>query len=120
MMGEVLGRVARVLAADARFSLDRFSDVYLVADAIAAHVRSAAGGNPIRFAVHTRDRRMELAIGPLRLGSGAALQDAVMPEQRRRSPLTMLVDALAVETSERYELLRVVIGDAPAASAPSR
>jgi hypothetical protein len=32
----------------------------------------------------------------------------------------MLVDALAVETSERYELLRVVIGDAPAASAPSR
>ncbi len=41
-LGALLGRLARALAARARFSLDRFSDVYLVTDAIAAHAARAA------------------------------------------------------------------------------
>src|SRR5437588_7737784 len=41
-VGGVLGRLARAMAARARFSLDRFSDVYLVTDAVAAHAVRAA------------------------------------------------------------------------------
>ena len=37
LLPSVLGRMARTLAATAHFSLDRFSDVYLVTDALAAH-----------------------------------------------------------------------------------
>ena len=37
LLPSVLGRLARALAATARFSLDRFSDVYLVTDSISAH-----------------------------------------------------------------------------------
>ncbi len=41
----VLGRLARTLAATAHFSLDRFSDVYLVTDTLAAHAAAAAVGD---------------------------------------------------------------------------
>src|SRR4029077_15937665 len=44
-VGGVLGRLARALAARARFSLDRFSDVYLVTDALAAHAVHAASAS---------------------------------------------------------------------------
>jgi len=37
LLSSVLGRVARTVAATAHFSLDRFSDVYLITDALAAH-----------------------------------------------------------------------------------
>ena len=39
----VLGRLARTLAATAHFSLDRFSDVYLVTDTLAAHAARGRG-----------------------------------------------------------------------------
>ena len=48
LVGGVLGRLSRALAASARFSLDRFSDVYLVTDAIAAHARPPASGSGSR------------------------------------------------------------------------
>ena len=69
----VLGRVARALAARARFSLDRFSDVYLVTDAIAAHAGRAAKGARLSFAISTDAQRLELTIGPFVDGSGGQL-----------------------------------------------
>ena len=68
-VGGVLGRLARALAAKARFSLDRFSDVYLVTDAIAAHAARAASGERISFGMSTEVRRLELTIGPFRDGA---------------------------------------------------
>ena len=53
-VGSVLGRLARAMAARARFSLDRFSDVYLVTDALAAH--AGRGGERAADRVRARHR----------------------------------------------------------------
>src|SRR5436309_8436876 len=68
-VGGVLGRLARALAAKARFSLDRFSDVYLVTDAIAAHAARAAHGERISLRTSTYGRRLQLTVGPFRHGA---------------------------------------------------
>ncbi len=106
----VLGRIARTLAAGARFSLDRFADVYLVTDAIAAHARLAGSASQIRFAVAAGERRLVLTTGPFRTGSGARLQ-ADGATGSLGSPLALLADEITVESVEGGELLRVVMTD---------
>jgi serine/threonine-protein kinase RsbW len=111
----VLGRVASALAAHAHFSLDRFSDVYLVADVIAAHAERAASGDRLSVALAAENRRLELAVGPFRPGSGAALG----PESgsgRFASALSLLAVELAVEPVEEAEIWRMVVLDDPAAA----
>jgi anti-sigma regulatory factor (Ser/Thr protein kinase) len=110
LLAGVLGRVARALAASARFSFDRFSDVYLISDAIAAHAERAASAGWISFALDAHDGKLELRVGPLRPGTGARLEQEAGPG-RPRSPLGMLVDELVVERSDEGETLRVVLGD---------
>ena len=104
LLPAVLGRLARALAASARFSLDRFSDVYLVTDAVAALVSAAAAGSEIRFAIAVATRKLELTVGPLNAGSGAAAQQS-------DSPLTRLVDELTVVPDGLLESLRLVMVD---------
>ena len=108
LLGGVLGRVLRVLAARTHFSIDRLPDVYLVTDAVASFVNSAASGDGITFAVMGAQRRLELTVGPVRAGSGASLQDAGLFNQPG-SPLARLVGELAVEPVDGFELLRVVV-----------
>jgi len=111
LLGTVLGRLARALAATARFSLDRFSDVYLVTDAIAAHAEASARDGRVAFALTAGARRLEVVVGPLRAGSGERIQQEASAEERR-SPLGMLSDELQVEPlPESGELLRVVMID---------
>jgi anti-sigma regulatory factor (Ser/Thr protein kinase) len=111
LLGTVLGRMARAMAATARFSLDRFSDVYLVTDAVAAHAERAASGDRVAFAIRAGGRRLELLVGPLRPGSG----EKIRQQERgsgRRSPLGMLSDELDVEqVGGTGEMLRVVMID---------
>jgi len=109
LLSGVLGRISRALAATARFSLDRFSDVYLVTDAIAAHASKASAGNRIAFAITAGGRRLELVVGPFRKGSGRSLQADAAGESR--SPLRMLSDEIALIPSEGGELLQVVMID---------
>ncbi len=104
LLAAVLGRAARALAATARFSLDRFSDVYLVTDAVAAHAGAAAAAAEIHFAIVVAPRRLELTVGPFKAGSGAAAQ-------RSGSPLAQLVDELEVLPNGSMELLRLVMID---------
>jgi serine/threonine-protein kinase RsbW len=106
----VLGRVARALAAGARFSLDRFSDLYLVTDALAAHAISAAHANRVSFAIVASPRRLELTIGPFRSGAGAQLV-AEEATQRHPPPLGVLADELMIEPAGDAELLRLVLID---------
>jgi hypothetical protein len=106
LLGAVLGRVTRALAAGARFSLDRFSDVYLVTDALAAHANSAAIAHQISFMIVVASRRLEIMLGPMQNGSGEQLQN-----QRSDSPLTLLTDGLSVERTSGWEMLRVVMID---------
>jgi anti-sigma regulatory factor (Ser/Thr protein kinase) len=110
LLGGVLGRLARVLAARARFSLDRFSDVYLVTDAIAAHAATSANGPRIGFGIATDERRLDLTIGPFRIGTAAQLGRDV-PAPRAGPALTLLSDELDVRQAKGAELLHVVMVD---------
>ena len=105
----VLGRLARTLAATAHFSLDRFSDVYLVTDTLAAHAASAASGERIEARLAAADRRLELIVGPFRQGTGSRL-DVRTPDQPA-SPLVLLSDQVDVRELGDTELLHVVVID---------
>lgn len=104
----VLGRLARTLAATAHFSLDRFSDVYLVTDTLAAHAANAAAGSRIGARLCADERRLELTVGPFRAGTGSSLQS---PGSGAASPLVLLSDEVSVQPDSRGELLRVVVID---------
>ena len=110
LLAGVLGRVARALAARARFSLDRFSDVYLVTDAIAAHAGRAADGSRMSFAISTDMQRLELTIGPFVAGSGDQPSHQA-PDYSAASALTMLSDELDVRRENGGEVLHVVMVD---------
>jgi anti-sigma regulatory factor (Ser/Thr protein kinase) len=118
-LGPVLGRLARALAARARFSLDRFSDVYLVTDAIAAHATRAATHARVGFAIRTAPRRLEISVGPLRDGSGKRL-DADDQVREPGSALTLLSDAVTSTAVDGGELLSIVMTDDPRKSTVSR
>jgi serine/threonine-protein kinase RsbW len=117
-VGPVLGRLARALAARARFSLDRFSDVYLVTDAIAAHVARASAGGRVGFAITTDVRRLEMVIGPLRSGSGAGLKAGGQAHEPA-SALTALSDQVQSRPTDGGELLAVVMTDSAGTAAGS-
>jgi len=108
-VGGVLGRLARALAARARFSLDRFSDVYLVTDALAAHAQQAASGARVGFGISTDTRLLELTIGPFKPGASSQLTGADQSEVG--SALRRLSDELHVDRTNGSEALRVVIRD---------
>ncbi len=105
----VLGRLARTLAATAHFSLDRFSDVYLITDTLAAHAASAAAGARIQASLVAEDRRLELVVGPFRKGTGSRLE--VRTSDHPASPLILLSDHVTVEEADDAERLRVVVID---------
>ena len=108
-VGGVLGRLARALAAQARFSLDRFSDVYLVTDALAAHAASAAADGRINFGLSTDTRRLELTIGPFRPGASASLSGSGQSDVG--SALSLLSDELDVKRDNGNEEVHLVMLD---------
>jgi serine/threonine-protein kinase RsbW len=109
LLPSVLGRLARAIAATARFSLDRFSDVYLVTDSISAHAVRAATSGRMGFSLESAPRRLELTIGPFEVGSTDAL---VGDRSSSKSPLVLLSDELSSELDgDGSELLRVVMID---------
>jgi serine/threonine-protein kinase RsbW len=105
----VLGRLARTLAATAHFSLDRFSDVYLVTDTLAAHASTAAEGERIEARLSAQDRRLELVVGPFHKGTGSRLD--TQATDHPASPLVLLSDQVSVQEAGDAELLRVVVID---------
>lgn len=111
MVGTVLGRIARTLAASARFSLDRFSDVYLVTDALAALAASERVEDRVAVSLRTDSRRLEFSVGPLQPGSVERIQrEAARPAGP--SPLTALSDELEGDMQpDDAEVLRLVMLD---------
>ncbi len=117
----VLGRLGRALAIKARFSLDRFADVYLVTDAVTDHAARNAQGGRIAFAISARAQRLELKIGPLRAGPSAG-PDARRSEGGARAgspPLALLSDELEQIRVGGSELLRVALLDPPRSRPPA-
>jgi anti-sigma regulatory factor (Ser/Thr protein kinase) len=105
----VLGRLARTLAATAHFSLDRFSDVYLVTDTLAAHASRAASGSRVHARLAAAERRLELTVGPFRTGASQPLQAAA--GEAVPSPLALLSDEVRIEPDGGGELVHVLVID---------
>ncbi len=105
LLSSVLGRVARTVAATAHFSLDRFSDVYLITDALAAYADRAADGERITARLTASDRRLSLSLGPFRRGSGG------MIDARAPSPLSMLADEMTVSECGSADVVSLVVLD---------
>jgi anti-sigma regulatory factor (Ser/Thr protein kinase) len=106
----VLGRISRALAARARFSVDRLSDLYPVTDAIAAHARAEASDSRVGFAIDASERRIELMIGPFETGSVDRLT-AGRGAPHTASPLALLASEVEAVPHDSWELLRVVVAD---------
>jgi serine/threonine-protein kinase RsbW len=110
-LAPIFGRLARAVAAGRHFSVDRFSDLYPIADAIAAHAqRAATDGRPLTVSINSENRRLEVALAPFTPGSGSRLQSAP-DEEPGSSPLAGLADQLEIEPYNGAELLRVLVLD---------
>jgi serine/threonine-protein kinase RsbW len=105
----VLGRLARTLAAGAHFSLDRFSDVYLVTDTLAAHATRAASAGRIVARMSAAERRLQIGVGPFRRGTGEALTP--VETDRLSSPLALLADEITIRDADAGEFIDVVVVD---------
>jgi serine/threonine-protein kinase RsbW len=105
LLSPVLGRIARTVAATVHFSLDRFSDVYLITDALGAHAEHAAVGDRITSRLRASDRRLSIGLGPFRRGTGSLL------ERRAPSPLSMLADEVTVSPCGDDETVELVVLD---------
>jgi hypothetical protein len=110
LLGSVLEPLTSALAARSRFSLERFSDVILVTRAVTEHVRKTASSSRISFSLTADEQRLELTIGPLKLGTGERLQ-AIGPPDQHDASVAQLADELGFEALDRSELLRVLLID---------
>lgn len=110
LLAGVLEPLTSALAARSRFSLERFSDMYLLTRAIAAHVQSAASSARISFALGADEQQLDLTIGPLRAGAGEELQ-RMASSGRLEASAARLADEVVYEPIENSELLRVVVSD---------
>ncbi|HWF36314.1 MAG TPA: ATP-binding protein [Solirubrobacteraceae bacterium] len=113
VLAGILGRVTRAVAARTHLSVDRFSDIRLLTDAIAAFAITAAGGAAVTFAVTGSHKRVELTLGPFRAGAGAALTEAGRLGASG-SPFPAALSEFVVEPLGGSELLRVVVEERPA------
>jgi hypothetical protein len=109
ILAQVFGRLTRAVAAGSHFSVDRFSDLYPITEAIAAHAESAGTGAPITCSINSSSRRLELMVAPFTQGSGASLEPADAPADG--PPLADLIDQLTIEPIDGSELLRLVVID---------
>jgi serine/threonine-protein kinase RsbW len=109
LLGPVLGRIGRTLAPSAGFSLQRCYDVYLLTDALGVHAERAAQCSSISVALGTRDRRLEFAVSPLRVGTSGRLDPAASSQVR--DELARLSDDISVSSLDSHEMLRVSMRD---------
>ena len=107
LLGDVLGRVARAVAAGAHFSLDRFADLYLIVDEVAAHAEGAALGSSVSCAISSRAGRIELGVGALRTG----VVHAQLGDEDEAISLRRIVDDLKICRDGDAEILKLVVLD---------
>jgi serine/threonine-protein kinase RsbW len=101
----ILPRIAASLAARAHFSTDRVSDVQLVADSIAAGASPMTNGPHLEVALGTGRRRLDMQVGPLRVGGAEELKRRSLPAIER------LTDETSVTAIGPDEVLLLRIHD---------
>jgi serine/threonine-protein kinase RsbW len=114
LMGPVLGRIFRAVAATSQFTLERFADLYAVTDALAAYAEYASAADTIGIAITGAPRRLELVGGPFAGGSGPPrdpLSDETREMVSRRDALSKLVDGLTINELGDQATLQLVLVD---------
>jgi len=106
----VLSRPICALAARASFSIDRLSDVQLVADALTADAERAITGSALELDVAVEPNRLELRFGPFAAGAAAQLVGA-SAVGGLESLVEMLADEVVVSPGADGELLIVRLLD---------
>jgi anti-sigma regulatory factor (Ser/Thr protein kinase) len=109
LLAGVLEPLTSALAARSRFSLERFSDMYLITRALAAYVRSTASSRRVSFAIGAGEQQLDLTIGPLRAGAAEQLREMASTD-RPEASLARLATEFRAESIDSSELLRVVVG----------
>jgi len=106
----ILGRMVRLLAARAGFSLERFSDTYVLIDQLVAHANSNATSSGISFALCAHESGLELRIGPLHeQPAPAPASDTALGNAA--SQLERLADDIAIKPIDHSEMLCMVVRD---------
>jgi anti-sigma regulatory factor (Ser/Thr protein kinase) len=111
LSGAILGRLLGALAARAGFSIDRLSDVQLVADALAARIPAALPGEHLSATFDTLARRtIALSLDGLAPGGGRALLAG--PVVAEIGPLIeRLSDEVELSAGSGGETVRLVLRD---------
>jgi serine/threonine-protein kinase RsbW len=113
----VLGGIFRALAASSHFSVERFSDLYAVNDAIAEYAELAADGG-LSVAISSSTRELTMTGGPfvppvVGAEDGTVVTSARAAElENLKQALAEVVDTLSTEPRDGQELLHVVLVDA--------
>jgi serine/threonine-protein kinase RsbW len=79
LLAGVMGRLTRALAAQARFSIDRFGELHTLMDSLAGPVERFARNGRLTCALDVETRRLQLRIGPLRPGRERGDDAELMP-----------------------------------------
>jgi serine/threonine-protein kinase RsbW len=98
----VLGRLCRAVAASSHFSLERFADLYAVADALGGYAGAAAAAPEVAFAIAASPRRLELTGGPFTVAPAGEV---------RGGELARVVDELWFTPSKGFDLLHLLFVD---------
>lgn len=93
----VLGRLSRTLAAHARFSVERFSELQRVVESVVGQTAGMTSNGRMTFSLRSETRRLSLRIGPLRS------RDRPRATTEVRRALGTLVDEVVVEALARDE-----------------
>jgi anti-sigma regulatory factor (Ser/Thr protein kinase) len=117
LLAAILGRLAGAVAAQAYLSVDRYSDLYLIADGIASHAAEFASSGTISVGLSAGVRRLDLRVGPFPPGTASQLQSADPPGPA--SLHTLLVDQVSVEVRDGAETVLFTVVD-PQARDPAK
>ncbi len=108
LLSDVLDRLARALAAQARFSVERFPDVRHVVDSLVGHTQRFASSGRISIALETDTRQLMFKIGPLR---GAPEERSSRSDDGAVPRLRQLADTVEFEPINGSELLCLTLSE---------
>ena len=104
LLGQVMGRLVRAVAAGAHFSVDRFPALHGLTSAISQRAAELDELGEVGFSIVGRPKRLELRVGPLPAGTAEDLFRGALPPQ-----LDEMIERIHSNPMSGGELLEVDI-----------
>lgn len=105
LLGQVMGRLVRAVAAGAHFSVDRFPGLHRLTSEITHRATDYPGPGEVGFAIIGRPKRLELKVGPLPRGTAENLFDGAVPEGL--APMLQSIESSALPDAEVLEVVLI-------------